>query len=361
MTPPPDKKKQRSLLLGLGCAISLFFVVLLVIGVAMYWMVRQPAATGRELVEGSRLPPQWRERVRAEREPPDEALRLAPPRSDSGNAAEVLYARGPVRGRNATVVRLVRNLPFSADDSAVLRQARSDSTLERGLRAARMRTFSVVPMLVSDTANDMRMFWARIPQPSTPLLRGAGTMADGLILRGWERARRGQRAAGAADLGAAIGIGLMMYEREPATFGAVRGVRVVEHAARLLGAVARDTATAGAALRVAAWAERRQRALRDAQLVLFVEPDSSLAAVTDTTLPFPVRAHALYWGGLQTMRKNPWRAFRGPTDALWRRAKAYEVHHDPDFAALGLALDTALTRIERVGRWRRARLFLRGL
>ena len=296
--------------------------------------------------------------LRAQAAVPEEVRRLAPPRTDSGNAAALLYGARLV-GRAATLNRVVLERPLISDDSAIIRAALADTMLERALRAARLRAYRVVPLMLADTGRMGYTMW-RVRTPNLFPSRGMNSLLEGLTLRGYERLRRGQ-AAGAADLRAAIGVGLMMYEREPTTWGSASGLRAVQRAATLLARAARrDTALAGAAARAAEWADRRNGALMNASRSLALQFDSALAAVVDTSLPFSVRAEMLYYGSIGEVFAGPWRAFAGPSGAAWRRVRAYQQHPDPDFVAVAQAADTVLTRIERVGRWARLRGLLRG-
>jgi len=351
-TPSPATK--RKLLLWLGCSVGLFLVLLVAVGVVLFQMARRQPGD-----RGATLPANWRGVLRAGAVLPPEAALFAPARTDSGNAAALLLRFREYYGTRATVQRLERGIELSRDDSAALRQAARDTALDALLGAARMMRYSVTPLLLADTTRGGSLFGVRIASLFPHV--AAGAKLDALTLRGHSRFGAGQRAAARRDLEAAIGLGLMRYQREPTWGGSRRGLLSVIGAAATLarGLERSDTATAAAARRLAEWARTRYDADVGAWRGLFATPDSGLAALVDTTLPFPVRATALYDGSLYWTVANPWRAFRGPPAAVWRRVHAYADSPDPDLAALAVAADSALTRIGRVGRWQRVRRWYR--
>jgi hypothetical protein len=349
MTPPPAT--QRKLLLWLGCSLSVFLLLLIVVGVVLFRMARRPAGE-----QGAVLPADWRGRLRAGVTLPREASQLAPPRTDSGNAAAVLFGMPDRLTRSRVVLeRIERGQELGADDAALLREAQRDSTLDALVAAARMRSYAAVPLLLQDTVGPSRLYGVRLASlfPNGT----AGSTVDLLTVRGYARYRAGQRAAALRDIQAAIGLGLMRYQREPSWSGSRRGLQSTGAAAAVLARLLEraDTGTAGAARRLAEWARTRYEADLSAWRGLFAAPDSGLAALVDTLMPFPVRATMLYEGSLYWTTANPWRAFRGPPAAVWRRVHAYAESPDPDLRLLAAAADSALTRIERVGRWNRLR------
>lgn len=361
--PPPGPRpapKTRPMLFLLGCSLVFFLVLLAAVGIIMFSRLRATQRRGQP--QRTALPADWRERVRAAGRVPAAALGLATPRSDSGNAAAVLYGPRPIGtgNRSATIMRLSRDQQLSPDDSAAVRRTATDTTLDLALRAARMTEYRVVPLMVADTVRGGGFLGMRTPSFFPSL--GASSALEGLTLRGYDRMRRGRAAQGEQDLRAAIGLGLMMSGREPTTWGARRGLRAVSYAATLYarGLPRRDSTRAAEARAVATWAEEAAGALVNTAVRMGSAPETVLVALVDTTLPFPFRAELLYDGLLGYTFRSPWRVFAGPGGAVWRRVHAFEQHPDADLAAIATATDSVLTQFERIGRFRRVRLMMRG-
>jgi len=297
------------------------------------------------------LSPDWRAHLRAAVALPPEAALLAPARTVPGNAAAVLW-RSPTT-RAVTAERMVRGIPLTAEDSVALAAALRDTALDAVRRAATMRDYDPTLLALRDSGAGGEIFG--VPLPS--LLGRVRGASEELLLRGVGRARQGCLADARADLEAVIGIGLMRFAREPTTQGALAGARSAALAATVLASLApRDTLTSHAAARLEVWLANYASGLRGAWgdwFGLFSNTDSSLAAVSDTSLPFPIRAEGLFSGSIGSVVQGPWSAWLGPRRSVVRAVRAAEHSSDPDLAMLAVAADTALARIGRVGAWRR--------
>jgi hypothetical protein len=346
--PPPAPKSRRKLVLLLGCASLTFMLVLIGVAVLMFTMLR------RERREFVALPGSWRDDLRAFAALPSEAELLRLPRTDSGDAAALLPARRGGPSRSATVMRIGRGMALDSTDRNRLAQATTDTTVDLALRAARMSSYRIVPRLLADTPRQ-NQFWG-VPVPEIYTRGGVIHAANGLILRGYQRARTGRADAAREDLRGAISLGLLMHQREPTMAGASSGLNLVRTASRVLADVARrDTTTAEAARRLGAWAEQRSSAFSNLWRAVYANPDSARAAIADTTLPFGFRAEVLYLGTIGEVFRDAWRMFWGPSRDAYRTVRAYQSSPDPDLAALALAADSALRQIDRVGGFQRIR------
>lgn len=349
MTPPPPPRGRRKLVLLLGCASVTFVVVLVGVAVLMFAMLR------REREQHVPLPRSWRDDLRAYATHPPEAARLRLPRTDSGAAATLLFGRRAGASRGATVMRLARGMPLDSLDRERLAQAAGDTTIDVAHRAARRQAWGVVGLMLADTTQVGRFWNVTVPEIYTR--SGVTHAVNGLILRGYVRARSGRFDAAREDFRAAISLGLMMHEREPSMAGANAALGLVRSAARLLAESAerRDTALAGAARRLAAWTDERIPTFSNLWRPLYENPDSARAAIADTTLPFPFRAEALYLGTIGEVFRDAWRMFRGPSGDAYRTVRAFQSSPDTELAALALAADSGLARIDRIGGIRRIR------
>lgn len=348
-TPAPAPKSRRKLVLLLGCASLTFVLVLIAVAVVMFTMLR------RERREFTALPGNWREELRAHRALPSEAELLRLPRSDSGDAAALLPIRRGGPSRSATVMRMARGMALDSSDRSRLAQAMTDTLVDAALRAARMTSYRIVPVMLADTTQSSRFWNVRVPEIYT---RGGVThAANGLILRGYARVRAGRADAAREDLRGAISLGLLMHAREPTMAGANAGLNLVRTACRILADAAgrRDTATANAARRLAAWTAERTDAFSNLWRAIYTNHDSARAAIADTTLPFGFRAEALYLGTIGEVFQDAWRMFWGPSRHAYRTVRTYQSSPDPDLAALALAADSALRQIDRVGGFQRIR------
>lgn len=347
LTPAP--KSRRKLVLLLGCASLTFMLVLIGVAVLMFAMLR------RERREFVALPGDWREDLRAHAALPSEADVLRLPRVESGDAAALLPVRRGGPTRSATVMRIGRGMALDSSDRSRLAQATTDTMVDAALRAARMPSYRIVPVMLADTTQSSRFWNVRVPEIYTR--GGVIHAANGLILRGYQRARAGRVDAAIEDLRGAISLGLLMHQREPTMAGANGGLNLVRTACGILADAAgrRDTTIANAARRLAAWAGERTAVFTNMWRAIYANPDSARAAIADTTLPFGFRAEVLYLGTIGEVFRDAWRMFWGPSRGAYRTVRAYQASPDPDLAALAHAADSALRQIDRVGGFERIR------
>lgn len=323
-------------------------LVLIAVAVLMFTMLRRE---GREFIA---LPGSWREDLRAHRSLPAEAELLRLPRTDGGDAAALLPIGRGTPARSATVRRISRGMALDSSDRNRLAQATTDTMVDAALRAARMTSYRIVPIMLADTTQAGRFWNVRVPEIYAR--GGVVHAANGLILRGYQRARAGRAEAAREDLRGAISVGLLMHQREPTMAGSNAGLNLVRTACGILADVAgRDTATAHAARRLAAWAAERTETFSNMWRAIYTNHDSARAALPDTTLPFGFRAEALYLGTIGEVFQDAWRMLWGPSRGAYRTVRAYQSSPDPDLAALALAADSALHQIDRVGGFQRIR------
>lgn len=351
----PHKKSSAAFWLGcVGCG---FFIALIVVGGTMLWMLRRESRGPDRM---ALIPAGWRDSVLAWGTVPAEARRLAPPRTDTGNAAQFLHETPDGPWPWITLRRLELGRPLEASDSAVLVRVMTDPTLDGVARAARMRRFAVTAMALATEGQRDRLFGTTVP--SLWVTPYATVRSDLLALRARQRAARGQRAAAMEDLRAVLGLGVMMVERNPSWAGLLVGRRLIARTANAMTALAAtqgDTATQHAAARVASWAETERRGMAWMWFGFAMHPDSAFAAAADSALPFGFRAQMLLDAALASYQSSPTRAILGPDAATLRRVRTFAASPDPELAAVAVAADSALTSIRRIGRWTRLRTVLR--
>ena len=356
--PKPDAKQRSSMLFWLGCASASLIILLVAVGITMMIMLRRnlapTAATGRDPA----LLANWRANLRADRAAPPEAALLAPPRTDSGNAAAQLGSLPNARRYQVAYMRMMRHQSADSADPGVSAALLRDTMLDRVAAAARMKDYLAATRMLADTAQSAVLFGVRIPLFFGSFSRVRAV--EMLIARGYARAAAGRQDQARGDYRAAIGLGLMMIARDPSLIASAQGARLVGDAASRLGEITprRDTATARAAERLVQWSTRVGNDARGMTFAFGV-PDSLLAGATDTTLPFPLRAEAVSGGAFGSLMRGPWSVYRGPTRATFRIVRAVEQDPDRELAAIALAIDTALARVDRVGGWTRLRWYMR--
>jgi hypothetical protein len=272
---------------GLGCVVVLGVGALAVLYAGLTLAADQSARRGL-----ARAPAGWSDSLRRLARPlamPD----LVPSRTAPGDGADALWDttlawHGP-NVEPAYRALLGAATPTDAD-SAAWHAVAGDTSLDRFVLLARRARWDGVDRALGrlDPAQPGNIF--ALPLPRYRGLRNAGYA---LVIRGLQRAGRGDLAAARADLAASTGIGEQLFRREATLAGVVVGRAMVlsgargwEHLARMTG----DTALVTRARLVQAWASGS--AGRAAEL-LSLAPDSALAMAGDTTLTVGMRSEAM--------------------------------------------------------------------
>ena len=352
-----DKKPKSSAAFWLGCLAVCFVFALLVVGGTMLWMLRREN-TRPDVV--APVPAGWRDSIRAWGRVPAEAVALAPPRTDSGNAAELLHELPRSSWPWITLRKLELGRPLDAEDSQVVARVRVDTTIDIVARAARMRSYAATAPVLERSLQRNALFDVAIP--SLWAMPDARSRADLLAVRARLRAAGGQSAAALDDFRAVLGLDVMIMERSPSWSGVREARRNIGRTARALAdlvAVRRDTATAHAVARLVAAVGDDRGGMGWLWFRLAQHPDSAFAAVADTTLPFGFRAQILLDAAMGSFQRSATRAILGPDRATVRRVRSFEASSDRELAAVALAADSVLVRVDRVGYWRRLRALLK--
>ncbi len=347
--PAPSKGNRSSLLFWLGCASVALILLLVAVGITMMIMLRRSTMQANSPGPGRpSLDANWRTTLRADRAVPADAARFAPARTDSGNAAVALRQVNLPMPYRVSYTRLARRMEPDSAERAQMAALLRDSTANRALAAARMDRFDIVPLILADTMNRFQLFGVSMP---AFYYWDAGYRAVELLLaRGVTRERAGRIEQAREDYRAALGLGLMMFAREPSVAGSGSGLRFIADASASLKAIAgRDTAAANAADRLGAWAQRVRNDQYRIMAALGRTPDSLYATVSDTTLPFPVRADAVHSTAVAWINQGMWSIFRGPKSAVLDVLRSAEHDADPDIAQLALTYDSMVVRMDRVG------------
>lgn len=300
---------------------------------AFYWIVDRGLKGAAESAT-RRAPAGWMDSIRWSARLAPEALALALPRSEDGNAAAMLLSTDSgntwaapdhlTEAYNAQTA----GRQLTGDEAAARRAILADTSLDRFVRAAKQGRWESLDIAISrsDTAVAHNVFIMAIPR-----FGNTRAVAYGLAIRSRMRLERGDRAAALEDARAAIGLGELMARREPWLIGHLVGRALIRIGAAELahyGAATRDSALARQAAALEAWAKGRPGRLYTA---LAASPDSALIIAHDTSLALGWRAEAMF-SLLRVYRARS--ILFGPSDQVIEQLDALSRDSDPDFARL---------------------------
>lgn len=326
---------------GCGCVVGLALTVGAVLYLAFDVMSRRRLAE-----EMAGAPAGWADTLRSGGRLPDLAgLSLERDQPGDGSAVAhdttLRWQQGNVEGPYRAIVAA----GGTRDDSAAWRGVAADTALDRFVAASRQREWHALDRVLAGADTMVRRNILMLPAPRYAPLRNA---VRGLVIRGLVRQQRGDVAGARRDLGAAMSLGEQLFRREPSAIGSFMGKSAIASAAHgwsRFGDVAHDTALAGRARTVLAWAAAAPS--RMAQM-LIVAPDTGLVLARDTTLVLGVRAEALA-NVMSAWLLRPRGFLFGPPRAHLRAMEELSHDRDPDFARLAAMTAATARRINVFG------------
>lgn len=322
---------------GLGCV-----VVLAALAAVVLYGVLQVLARSRDRRHLAEAPPGWADSLRAfARFPQLDGLAL--PRDLDGDGARVAHdalLRWSIPELEPAYRALMGGRARAAD-SAVWRAVVTDTGIDRFVSAARMRRWNALDRLLARAPAAGHNILA-LPTPAFGPIRDA---TRALVIRSVMRLSRGDRARAREDLGAAMGLGQQMFNREPSVMGLLVGRSMIVSAAhgweRYALAVG-DSALAARARAALAWEARWPLG---AGAFLALAPDTAIALARDTTLALALRAEALR-GIMDSWLLTP----RGMLFGVERRyrdaIRGFTTDPDRDLARLAIAISATADRID---------------
>ncbi len=352
--PPPRAKPRSSLGFWLGCFSVFFVLFLVVVAGIMWWMMRRNLEGQREPLAAG-----WQDSLRVRYRLPDDVARLAPPRTDSGDALALLGSRVADRNDEEWRTRRLLLRSFERDtgstpaDRAVIAGVLADTAADYLAAAARRQRLDVLTRL--EAADDSSSVLLPPLGDGLPLWSVARVHSDGLALRGYARLERRDLAGARRDFATLVGLGALLHRDEINLWGVIGGRRLIGEGARGLervAAAARDTVLAGAAGRVAAWAGRRP----SGYISFGVAREQLLTIAADTGLPRGVRSNALADLVYVAIFDPPMRLLLGPRGDVVRAVRALERDPDPVLARFAVVADSTLAALDRLGVRGRVRL-----
>ena len=325
---------------GLGCVL----VLALVVAAILYAVLETTAAT-RTRRELAAAPAGWTDALRGLARMPALA-ELSLPRDLDGDGAAVVHDTAQWwRGGNVEpAYRALVTGSAVAADSAAWAVVLADTSLDRFVAAARMREWHALDRILARASPAARRNLLALPLPRYGPARD---VTRALVIRGLRRLARGDRLRARTDLGAAMGLGVHAFEREPSILGSLVGRGMIRSAARgweRYGVATGDSASAARARTVLAWVGDAPGNLEG---LLLLAPDTALAIARDSTLALGAREAALR-GVLGSWFLHP----RGMLFGVERRyrdaLRGLGTDHDRDFATLAtIAANTA----DRISVW----------
>lgn len=319
---------------GLGC------VVVLALGVGGVLFLGFDFSSSRRIAaELGTAPPGWADSIRVSGRAPD-LSGLTAPRTVEGDGSYVAHdttrrwSRGNVEGPYRAAVAG----SGTPADSAVWREIAADTGLNRFAVAAGYVEWTALDRILQGAESGVTRNVLMLPIPVYAPARNA---VRGLVIRGLERLRRGDRDGARADLGAATGLGEQLFRREPSAVGSFMGRSAIASAARgwlRFATLTHDSALgrqAGAAL---AWAATPPSRIAE---LLIAAPDTALALARDSSLALGVRVEALM-DVMNAWMLRPRGFLFGPPRRYIAAIRALEADRDRDLARLaGMTAATA--------------------
>lgn len=311
---------------GLGCV-----VVLALVAGAIVFIVFDVAARRRIGDELGQAPPGWADSLRLAGRAPD-LTALSASRTVEGDGSFIAHDSTLrwSRGNVEDPYRAITSGHGSRADSALWRDIAADTGLQRFADAGRMSEWKALDRLVDRAPVDVKRNVMALPVPMYAPLRNA---ARGLVIRGLEKLRRGDREGARADLGAATSLGEQVFRREPSAIGSFMGKSIIASGARgwlRYADLAKDTALGRQAWTVFTWASAPPSQI--AQLMI-VAPDTALVLARDTTLALGVRTEALV-NVMNAWMLRPRGFLFGPPRKYKRAIRDLAADRDPEFARI---------------------------
>lgn len=326
---------------GLGC------VVILALGVGAVLFLTFDIISRRKIsAELAGAPAAWTDSIRVTGRAPD-LSGLTLPRNEDGDGARIVHdITANWQRRNVEEpYRALLSGEGTRADSATWREIAADTGLDRFVAAARKKEWKALDGVLAEADSGVYQNILRLPIPMYAPARNA---ARGLVIRGLERLRRGDRVGARVDLGAATALGEQIFRREPSLVGSFMGRSVIASGARgwvRYGELVRDTVLAARARIVLAWAGAPPTQI--AQL-LIVAPDSALVLARDSTLALGVRGEALV-NTMSAWMLRPRGFLFGPPRRYKDAIRALAQDPDRDFARLAEITAATADRMNVVG------------